>query len=307
MKGRAPRSIPGEPGTFDALSHLFIEVRHAIEGFQGGTHPSLHMSPSIEFAEHRRYEKGDDLRTVDWKALARTDRHFVKSHEREAQLAGLLLLDCSASMDYRGSRAAMSKLAFARVLLGAMGYLLIRQGDAAGLVTFADRRHLYLPPSNRPGHFAVLMDHLVAARAQEDCTTDYDTTLKEVASRLGQRSMIVLVTDLWNASKETEIALSSLCARQHDVVLFHLLSPDEIDLPFEGRVQFVGMEKDGAVDADPTAIRGDYRDELKALQEHWRRTARRAGIDLVSAVTSDSPARVLAAFARNRTGKRTAP
>jgi uncharacterized protein (DUF58 family) len=279
---------------------LSIEVRNAVEGLQGGTHRSLHIGPSIEFSEHNRYAPGDDLRSVDWKAVARTDRFFVKAHEREAQVACHMLLDCSGSMNYRGTRARYGKLEFAKILLGAMGHLLIRQGDAAGLTAFAGSRVDHLPPRNNPGHLQVFMEHLARVEATSNTVTNYDAPLNRAANQLRQRGLIVLASDLWGSTTETEVALAGLAARRHDIVLFHILSPDEVDLPFEGNMSFQGLENEGRIVAEPALVREDYRQAVAEQRDAWRKVAQKAGIDLVSAVTSMTPAAVLAEFALRR-------
>jgi len=299
----SPRDPSVEPigsETLDAVSSLTIRVRRVVEGLQGGDHASLHIGASVEFAEHKKYSPGDDIRNIDWKALARTDRYFVKTFEREVTLRCLMLVDCSASMGYRGTRAELDKLAFAEVLLGAMAHVLVRQGDAVGLLPFADSPADYLPPKRRPEHLPILMSHLAVLEPARDGATGFVEAIRTAAERAGRRAMIALATDLWGAGKETEVALKSLAARGHDVVLFHVLSPDEIDLPFERAATFAGMEGEGVVDVNPALIREDYRAAVDAVRERWRRTSGEAGIDLVQAVTSSAPQAVLADFAIRR-------
>ena len=242
----------------------------------------------------------DDIRNIDWKALARTDRYFVKTFEREVTLRCLLLVDCSASMGYRGSRAELDKLGYAEVLLGAMAHVLVRQGDAVGLLPFADSTLDFLPPKRRPEHLPVLMSHLAALEPASRGATGYGDAIRTAAERAGRRAMIALATDLWGAGRETEVALKSLASRGHDVVLFHVLAPDEIDLPFDRVATFTGMEGEGEVDVDPALIREDYRREVEEVRERWRRTSGETGIDLVQANTAIAPHVVLADFAARR-------
>jgi uncharacterized protein (DUF58 family) len=300
MKRSPLHDLPLDREISDAVANLKLEVRRAIEGFQGGTHSSLHRSPSIEFSEHRRYSPGDDLRTVDWKAVARTDRAFIKTHEQEARLSCLLLMDCSGSMAYRGTRAAHSKLEFARILLGAIGYVLLRQGDAVGLMTFSDQRHVFLPPANNPGQLYTLLHHLTRASDPKCVKTDYIPVLREAAGRMGQRGLILLASDFFGAEQEAESLLSGMALRQHDVVLFQILSPDEMDLPFEGVVRFRGLEAEGDLLLEPQRIRKEYRDELNRRQQRWERTAANAGMELIRVITSDAPATTLTRFSLHR-------
>jgi len=296
----APPASPVDAATLDATASLTIRVRRVVEGLQGGDHASMHIGASVEFAEHKKYSPGDDIRNIDWKALARTDRYFVKTYEREVTLRCLLLVDCSASMGYRGSRADLDKLAYAEVLLGAMAHVLVRQGDAVGLLPFADTPLHYVPPKRRPEHLPILMSHLAALAPAQRGATGFVAAIRTAAERAGRRAMIALATDLWGAGRETEVALKSLAARGHDVVLFHVLSPDEVDLPFERVATFAGMEGEGEVDVDPSLIREDYRRAVGEVSERWRRTSGEAGIDLVQAITAAPPHTVLADFAARR-------
>lgn len=291
---------PVDPEVLDAVATLTIEVRRVVEGLQGGGHASPHLGASVEFAEHKKYSPGDDIRHIDWRALARTDRYFVKTHEREVHLRCLMLIDCSASMGYRGSRARLSKLEFARVLLGAMAHVLVRQGDAAGLLAFADAPLDFVPPERRPDHLPALFKRLARLRPAAGGGTDYGAAIRRVADRAGRRALVVLASDLWGGGRETEVALASLAARGHDVALFHVLSPDEIDLPFARAATFVGLERDGEVEVDPALIRADYRRALDRVQERWRQTGGKAGIDYLFVNTATRPEQALAEFAARR-------
>jgi uncharacterized protein (DUF58 family) len=291
---------PLPPEILDAVSALTIRVRRVVEGLQGGGHASLHIGASVEFAEHQKYTPGDDPRRIDWRALARTDRLFVKRHLREVHLRCLVLLDCSASMGYRGSRAEMTKLEYGALLTGVLAHILVRQGDAVGLLAFAERLVTFLPPERRADHLPVLLSRISALAPSAAPGTDFSAVIGRGAERAGHRAMIVLVSDLWGADRSTGIELGSLAARGHDVALFHVLSPDENDLPFAGPGAFAGLEGEGAVEVNPTLVRDDYRRELGALRERWSRTCGESGIDLVSALTSDPVESVVGEFARRR-------
>jgi uncharacterized protein (DUF58 family) len=288
------------PGLLDAVSALTIRVRRVVEGLQGGGHASLHLGASVEFAEHQKYSPGDDIRRIDWRALARTDRLFVKRHLREVHLRCLVLLDCSASMGYRGTRAELTKLEYGALITGVLAHVLVRQGDAVGLLAFADRLVTFLPPSLRPDRLPMLLSRLAALEPAAAPGTDFSAVIGRGAERAGHRAMIVLVSDLWGADRSTEIALGSLAARGHDVALFHLLSPDESDLPFSRAGIFAGLEGEGAVEVNPALVRDGYRRELDGWREQWRRACGESGIDLVSALTSEPVESVIGEFARRR-------
>ena len=289
-----------DPETLKAVANLTLRVRRVVEGLQGGTHPSLHFGASVEFAEHKRYSPGDDIRNIDWNAFARTDRYFIKQHQKEVVLSSLLVLDCSASMGYQGTRARTDKLGFGAELLAAMAYVLIRQGDAAGLLAFSAKPDLFIPPGRRPDQLALLMQRLAVIRARQKSTTNFTDAIGSAAGHAGKRALLVFVTDLWGAGPETEHALSRLAARGHDIVLFHVLDPDELDLPFNTPAALMDMEGDGSVDVDPMQVRDDYRKEVARTISQWRRFSGEKGIDYIQAATSQSAALVLSEFAGRR-------
>ena len=293
-----------EPGTYDAISHLKIQVIAAIEGFLGGAHRSLHMGPSVEFSEHNRYSPGDDIRNIDWKALARTDRYFVKAHERDAQLTCLMLLDCSGSMDYQGSRAGFSKFDYARILLGALSHLLVKQGDAVGVLGFAEKTTVSLPPGSHPGHLPLVLERLAAAEVQPDSRTRFAEVLKNAQSRLGQRGMLVLASDMWQMDDEAEIILKGLAHKGHDITVLHVQSPDELDLPFDQTIEFRGLEQESALVAEPALLRHDYMAALAQEQARLMLMTRQSRVDLVAANTAKQPYEVLVDFAARRSRSR---
>jgi uncharacterized protein (DUF58 family) len=287
-----------------AVSSLTIKVRRLVEGLLGGEHPSIHFGASVEFADHKKYNPGDDIRHIDWNALARTDRYFVKQQQREVILNALLVLDCSASMGYKGSRAETNKLGYAAELLGAMAYIIVHQGDAAGLLTFGSTSGTYVPSGRRPDQLALLMQRLAHIQADKGGATLYTEAVSKAASLAGRRALIVFVTDLWGATKETESALTMLAARGHDIALMHLLDPDETDLPFTHPVRLVGMEGEGEEIVDPALIREDFRIASERFVEKWRLFSGRHGIDFVTAQTNRKASVVLSEFAAKRRGNR---
>ena len=295
--------FPADPETLKALTSLTVRVRRVVEGLQGGAHPSLHFGASVEFAEHKKYNPGDDIRHIDWRALARTDRFFVKQHQREVVLSCLIVLDCSASMGYQGTRARTDKLGYAVELMATLAYILVRQGDAAGLMTFASKPTLFIPPARRPDQLSTMMRHFASLEAARSGTTAFADAIARAADSAGGRAMVVLASDLMGAERDTELALKRLAARGHDISVFHILSPDEIDLPFNQPILLEGMEGERALDIDPTLIREDYRQEVRRLLNRWRRVSGEAGIDFVHAPTDQPPAAVLSEFASRRQGE----
>ncbi len=299
-----PASPVSDPALIKAVSALSIKVRRLVEGLLGGAHPSVHFGASVEFAEHKKYNPGDDIRRVDWNALARTDRYFVKQQQREVILNALLLLDCSCSMGYGGTRGLGTKLGYAVDLLAAAAFILVHQGDAAGLLTFGAGIGSFVPAGRRPDQLALLMGRFAGVSPDTGGTTHYAEAISKAAGLAGKRALVLFATDLWGASKDAEAALTMLAARGHDIALFHILDPDELDLPFTEPVRLSGMEGEGVHEVDPVLIRADYRIAAAAFTERWRRFCSERGIDYLQATTDRSPSAVLSEFAARRRGTR---
>jgi len=272
-----------DPAVLARISSLELRARTIVEGFLSGLHRSPLKGFSVEFAEYRQYLPGDDLSTMDWKVYARTDRHYVKKFEEETNLRGYLVLDISASMTY-GS-GAMTKLEYASSLAASLAYLMNRQRDAAGLVTFDDQIRHVTAPSIRPGHLRgllVTLDRLEAGRQ-----TDAGRPLHQLADAMGKRGLVVLVSDLLDDPARVIDGLKHFRFRGNDVLVFHVLDHAERTFPFERPVRFKDLESDEEVMASPHAVRAQYLASLEALVDTYRRELRLAGIDYTLVDTSE--------------------
>jgi uncharacterized protein (DUF58 family) len=260
-----------------------LKARTVVEGFLAGLHRSPYKGFSVEFAEYRQYLPGDDLSTLDWKVYARSDRHYVKKYEEETNVECHLLLDVSASMAYRGA-AAMSKLEYGSVLAASLAYLMNRQRDATGLITFDDRIVFRLPAAARPGHLHALLVALERITAGQ--RSDLGRPLHQLAEALVKRSMVVLVSDLLDEPEPIIKGLKHLRFRGSDVIVFQVLDPHELTFPFKGAARFRDLESDQQVTAEPSSIRTTYLRELAGLTLRYDRELRGAGIDYVQLDTS---------------------
>ncbi len=302
-----------DPVELARLASMTLRARMIVEGAYAGIHHNPHAGTSIEFAEHKEYTPGDDVRRIDWKVAGRVDRYYVKQFEDETEMRTFLCLDASASMGYRGlgsddgggGRAPrVSKLEYGSYLAAALGYLLGQQGDPAGLIVFDEVTRSYLPPRARPGHIRDLFSALEAAAPRGG--TDPARALGHVNELAERRSFIALFTDLLDAAPHLEARLRQLRARGHDVVLFHILDPDEVDLPFEDLTHFEGVEPgDGRrLLADPHDLRAAFRRESLALREKWRLRCLEARAEYRFTTTNTPPTTVLRdlLMARQRLG-----
>jgi uncharacterized protein (DUF58 family) len=251
------------------IATLRLRARRAVEGVRSGIHRSPHRGASVIFAEHRDYRPGDDLRLLDWRAYARSDRYTIKHFEQETHLRAHLLFDVSGSMRYGGETApgsgthpgALGKLDYAATLLSAMAFILLGQADAVGVHTLGEGVIDSLQPRARPGQLDAILRAL-AAPPDSDGPTHLHAALEQCAERAGRRALIVLASDLLDFEPSALEPLTRMHAAGHDVIVFHVLHPDELDFPFEARSRFVDPESDEMLDTDPEAVREAYMDRM---------------------------------------------
>lgn len=269
------------------IASLRITARRAVEGLRSGIHRSPHRGASVVFAEHREYRPGDDLRLLDWRAFARSDRHTIKRFEQETHLRAHLLLDVSASMAFDGGDPALDKRAYAATLLAAMAFVLLGQGDAVGALTLADTLHEAMPARARPGQLDALLSLLGGAQTA-GARTNLNAALTLAAERVGRRGLVVLGSDLLDFEPTALEPLTRLRSLGHDVIVFHVLHPHELDFPFSDRTRFVDPETLQSMDTDPEAVGAAYREQVRAFIVSCRQRCTSAGARYVLART-DTP------------------
>jgi len=290
----APRPLALDPVDIARLGSMSVRARVIVEGAFAGMHQNPHAGSSIEFSEHKEYAPGDDIRRIDWKAVGRVDRYYIKRFEDETEMRTFLLIDSSASMGY--GRKGVTKLAYATYLAGALAYLLAQQGDPAGLMLFDEKTRQYLPPRTRGGH---IRDLLVALEAAYPAgRTEPGRALAEIGEIADRRSLIVVFSDLLDAPADLGDRLRQIRSRGNDVVLFHLMDPDEVELPFDEVTDFEGLEPEDArrLLVDPRDLAASFRRESAALRERWRQTCLESRVEYRFATTAEPPAEALRAF-----------
>ena len=279
-----------------------MKARAIVEGYVSGLHRSPFRGFSVEFAEHREYVPGDDIRFLDWKVFGKTDRLYIKRYEEETNLKAHLIVDCSESMTYSTrDETGPSKYDYARWAAAALGYLVTQQQDAAGLVLFDERVRKVLPAASSAAHLRNLIHELESTEVQEN--TGIGRALTEAAESLGRRGLTVLFSDLLDDEKEVLKGLRQLRQRGHEVLLFHILSDDELNFPFQRMTRFEGMEDMPTRVADPMALREGYLEEVRAFQKRLRRIATANRIDLIELSTSSNLGVVLAAYLAKRAAR----
>lgn len=293
-----------DPRVIAEAAHLNLRARILADSILHGMHRSRHHGSSVEFADHKEYSPGDNVRHLDWRAYARFDRDYVKRFEDEAHLRALLLVDTSGSMGYAGAPGAetTSKLALAQACAGALSYVLARQGDACGLATFDAKLEVHVPARARRGQVQELLSRLDALRPRG--TTSLARALDQLAEGVLRRHIIVIFSDLLDAGDGAVDAIAKLGARGHDVVMFHTLHADELEFPFEDQTLFVSMEDDREVPIDARSIRDAYLDELKRFLARVEDTALAARVEYRRVRSDADPSVELVEFLTRRASQR---
>ena len=271
-------------------------ARFPMEGSVSGHHRSPHRGSSVEFAEYRNYVPGDDIRRLDWRVFARTDRYYLKEFEAETNLRCYVVLDCSGSMGFAGEHG--SRLDYAKRLAATLSYLIINQGDAAGLLHVTEKSTPEIPPRRNASHLQVILDTL--GKSQPTGETQLVPMLHELAEKARRRALVVILSDCFCDGDALRDALQHLRFQKHDLALFHLLDPLELDFEFDRPVRFVDMEGSQSIVTEPATVRSEYQAQLKHFLEKLRNDCHEFNADY-RRVTTDQPYdKVLADFLTER-------
>jgi uncharacterized protein (DUF58 family) len=275
-----------DPQTLAKLKGLRLQARHIVEGFVAGLHRSPHRGFSIEFAEHREYVPGDDLRYLDWKVFGRTDKFYLKQFEDETNLICYLVLDASESMAYQSTPAGLSKLDYAKCLAAALSWLVLQQQDAVGLATFDRSVRRQVSPAGNTGHLSNIVQVLEETRAEGE--TGAGRIFHELAERFRARGVVIILSDLFDDTESLLAGLKHFRHRRHDVVILHILDRAELEFPFDEPTRFRGLELLPDVPADPRSLRSAYLAEFRGFLDAVQRGCREWSMHYCQ-VTSDQP------------------
>jgi len=282
------RLLDGE--ALGRLHRLELLARGVVEGFVAGRHRSPYKGFSVEFAEHRQYAPGDDIRDLDWRAYGKSDRYYVKQYVEETNLRATILLDASGSMGYRGNLAAradgrmLSKFEYARFLAASLAHLMIHQQDAVGLLMFDTQIRVYIPPRSRPGHLRVLLGELAGAGCGGE--TAIAPILHDIAQRSHRRGLMVVISDLLDDPGEILRALHHFRHRRHEVMVLHVLAEEELTFPFEQFTEFSDLERPaGRQHVDGRAIRAEYLDQFRRHVARLQQGCGQMNVDYVQLST----------------------
>jgi uncharacterized protein (DUF58 family) len=268
---------------------LQLRARHIVEGYVSGLHRSPYHGFSIEFAEHREYAPGDDLRYLDWKVFGRTDKYYLKQYEEETNLVCYLLLDISESMLYKGPEASMSKFEYAQSTAAALAYLVLHQQDSVGMATFDNEIRALVRAGSNPSHIKQLIH--VMEQASTEKKTSTGPIFHELAERLKKRGIVIVLSDLFDDVDSMMAGLKHLRHRRHEVILMHVLDPAELDFRFQRTTLFKGMEQLPEVLVEPRALRKAYLEEFGRFVRRVKKGCRKHRIDYVP-MRTDQPMEV---------------
>ncbi|RKH59978.1 DUF58 domain-containing protein [Corallococcus aberystwythensis] len=286
--------------TLSRLQGVKLRARAVMEGVLSGLHKSPHQGQSVEFAEHKEYAPGDELRHLDWKAYGKFDKYYVKRFEHETNLRSVMVVDASASMGYQSG--AMSKLEVAKTLAGALSYLLVRQQDAAGLAVMVGGAFKDVPPRASAGHLNVLLDTL--EHTQPKGPTDLGSAADHLAEVLPRRSTVIVLSDLLDERQEALKRVLALRQRKNDVAVFHLVDPAELTFPFDDPTLFLDMEGEGRIEVNPREIKQSYLEEFGAFLADVKAKCAEADVDYELVRTDERLDEVLLRFLGRRGRRR---
>lgn len=289
-----------DPKMLAALEGLDFKARYVMEGFLTGLHDSPFHGFSVEFSDYRNYQPGDDLRHLDWRLYARNDRLCIKRYMQETNVRFYIICDTSASMEYRGATAWGSKLECAKVLAAALSWFLLKQNDAAGMVTVsgADNAPEFIRPSQRPNQFGIMLRQLDQLKAAGGACLSQ--LLQHTVRLVHRRSVILFFSDLLEPSEEVALGFKQLRFHGHEVIVFQILDRDETEFPFtEGKI-FEDLETGVRRIVNPSAVRDKYLARLTAFMAAYRDLFRSLEMPHCVMHTDDNPWRALALFLSER-------
>jgi uncharacterized protein (DUF58 family) len=277
-----------------------VLARQVVEGFTTGMHRSPHKGFSVEFKQHRQYVPGDEIRHIDWRVFARSDRYYIREYEEETNLRGTIILDRSGSMNYGGGKPGqVSKFDYATRLAACLSYLMLQQSDGAGLVTFDTEIRRYIPVRSRVNHLSVIMDELQNGKPGGE--TDIGEVFHELVHKLHRRGLLIIISDCFGDVNNFLKSLAHFRHAHHEVLVFQIWHPDELAFQFRGWTQFECLERDGVKHLiDPAMLREAYLANLGKFREELTKGCRRHKVDLVPFTTDEPYSKALAAYLSRR-------
>jgi uncharacterized protein (DUF58 family) len=286
-----------DPVLLSELANMDLVAKCAVEGFFSGSHPSPFHGFSVEYSDHREYHPGDELKFLDWKIFGRSDKLYIKQFEQETNATVYILLDSSRSMSFAG-QGSVSKLDYGSFLSAALSYLMLMQCDSISLILFTERINKHIPPKSKRTHLNVILGTL--ERNKAGGRTNLADVLHAVAETTKRRGLVILISDLLDDTGDIYQGLNHLKYMKHDVLIFHTMDHQELNLNYEGLIQFEDMESRAKIRTFPQSLREAYRESVSGFVDEINRTAGVSGIDYCLLDTSEPLDRALMAFLAKR-------
>lgn len=272
-----------EPKALAKMARLDIVAKGVVEGFISGLHRSPYHGSSVEFAEHREYVAGDNIKDVDWRAYGRSDRYVIKQYQEETNLRAHILLDMSGSMGYRSEESELTKLEYGCFLAACLAYMLVRQQDPVGLVTFDDQVRTFMPPGSTTPHLNLVLREL--EKLKPGRTTDVSGSFHHLAEHIKRRGLIIIISDLYDDQREVLKGLRHFRYKKHEVMLFHIFDRYEIEFPFQSLTDFVDMETNERIQVDPKYIRNVYTSMIQEFIDVYKQDCSASKIEYIQTDT----------------------
>ena len=286
-----------DPKTLVKIGRLDLIARLVVEGYISGRHKSPYHGFSVEFADHREYVPGDDIKRLDWRTFAKTDRYYIKEYEEETNLRSTILLDTSESMKYASGE--VSKLAYGCFVAASLAYMLIQQQDSVGLALFDNAVHRFIPPRTTPAHLKLLLHEMnqIVPRAK----TSMELIFHDVAERIRKRGLVLVISDLFDDPETILMGLRHFRHNRHEVIVFHILDDYELKFPFDDTTMFDGLEEYGEVLTEPRSLRDTYLEQVDDFVKTMKRGCRQHEMDYVQLSTASPLDVALSAYLASRT------
>jgi uncharacterized protein (DUF58 family) len=289
-----------DPLTLAKVRGLELQARLVVEGYLSGMHKSPYHGFSVEFAQHREYVPGDDIKHIDWKVYGRTGRFYLKQYDEETNLVCWLLLDISDSMRY-GSRQ-VTKYDYACMAAASLAYLILQQSDSVGFVTFDNQVRRFMKPSSQPSHLKEIIQ--VMNQGSSQAKTEMAPLFHDLAERISRRSIIILISDMFDEVPDLLLGLQHLRHKRHEVVLWHVLDAFELTFPFQESTLFKGLEEYPQLLADPRSLRQSYLEHFRQFVDELKHGCRAQNIDYVQLRTDTRLDVALSSYLAHRLSRR---
>lgn len=259
------------------LGGLEIIAREIVEGFIAGLHRSPHYGFNVEFSEHRQYHPGDEIRYIDWRIYGKSDKYFIKQFEADTNLKAYILLDVSKSMGFKHNSKSLSKFEYSVYLSASLGYLILKQRDAVGLVLFSNGILSYIPAKSNPAHIKTIINEIEKFKPSK--TTDISSTFHELAERLKRRCFIIIISDLFDNFESILSGLQHFRHKNHEILLFHILDNAELEFPYEQQILFIDIEDGSQIITNADVIKEGYKKQIDKFIKDFKLSCGQIKID----------------------------